>query len=175
MRARDLLLLSWLRLAISTATAAAQDASGSDSSSDSADVSVMSLSGSNSSNTTTSTDSGVEWFLNNMAQGETRLVGGLNANVYQDEIWQELCDSLPSVQTYNTSMTPNGGCPDEFTVNGASCTCLTDYNSSSSTAWSFRVTAKTTQATYPLTESATDALQVDTIETVYLPTTVTSL
>lgn len=170
MRARDL-LLSWLWLAISTATAAAQDASGSDSSSGSADVSVMSITNSTSG----STDDAVEWFQNNMAQGETRLVGGLNSNVYTSEVMQELCDSLPSLQTYNTSMTPNGGCPDEFTTIGASCTCLTDYNSSSSTAWSFNVKAKTASITYPLTESATDALQVDTIETMYIPSTVTSL
>lgn len=110
-----------------------------------------------------------------MADGETRLVGGLNSNLYESEMMQELCNSLPSVQTYNSSMTPNGGCPDELTAINASCTCLTDFSSSSNTAWSFRVKAKTASITYPVTESASDALEIDTIETMFLPSTVTSL
>ncbi|RLN95170.1 hypothetical protein BBJ28_00014797 [Nothophytophthora sp. Chile5] len=117
------------------------------------------------------------WFVDNFLDGETQLVGGPNTALEALDASYQVCGGLPSLQTRSSSVKPNGACPELFTEMNASCTCLSGLDEAEDT-WEFRVRAKPSESSmtvYPWTQATTDALEIDAIQTLYVPNTLQKL
>jgi hypothetical protein len=140
-------------------------------------VSVAATVAAGANATTTSTLQ--EWFTDNFLDGETQLVAGVSADraALGDEFL--VCGGLPALQTRSSVLPPNGACPDVFTAVNGSCTCLTGL-SSDSEAWTFHVQPKASSGTVngdalPVTQAATEVLEIDAIRSLWVPPTLLSL
>ncbi|KAE9249046.1 hypothetical protein PF004_g3590 [Phytophthora fragariae] len=119
-------------------------------------------------------ESAQSWFVDNFLDGETQLFGGTN-NALNSSL--EVCDGLPSLVTRSSTVKPNGACPAIFTDVNASCTCLSGFGHSDD-AWEFRIRVKgngSSATTFPTTQAATDTLEIDAIQTLYVPDTLQKL
>ncbi|KAE9130568.1 hypothetical protein PF007_g4469 [Phytophthora fragariae] len=119
-------------------------------------------------------ESAQSWFVDNFLDGETQLFGGTN-NALNASL--EVCDGLPSLVTRSSTVKPNGACPAIFTDVNASCTCLSGFGHSDD-AWEFRIRVKgngSSATTFPTTQAATDTLEIDAIQTLYVPDTLQKL
>ncbi|KAF4318222.1 hypothetical protein BBO99_00000690 [Phytophthora kernoviae] len=117
------------------------------------------------------------WFVDNFLDGETQLVGGLPTVLTALDASFHVCGGLPLLMTRSSTVKPNGACPDLFTNVNASCTCLSGIDNSDE-AWEFHVQLKGNDSgttTYPLTLAVTDTLQIDVIQTLYVPDTLQKL
>lgn len=123
------------------------------------------------------------WLENYLEDGESRLFPNDIKSVWGSTIgssltanWKALpvvCDSMPSIQTKSSTLTPNGGCPDVYTSAGVSCTCLEGYNGT--TDWTFRVAARGDLTARPLTQNAGDVLEITSMVTLVAPSDLVSV
>ncbi|KAF1334683.1 Tkl protein kinase, partial [Globisporangium splendens] len=168
---------SWRRRTLLTACAAAIALASTVSTCDAS-------SSSSSSSSAASIDSPLgAWYTGQIGDNETQLMGlasaTLNRLVTAADDGELPCAGRPSIQSI--TVLPNGtrwtnhGCPSLFTSLGASCTCLGGYANSSG-VWEFKVKKKTSAAkSPPLTLTASDVLEIDTIASLWIPDTVTTL
>ncbi|EGZ12651.1 hypothetical protein PHYSODRAFT_422464, partial [Phytophthora sojae] len=117
-----------------------------------------------------------EWFTSNFDDNETQLAVGFNSALNNLSSSDVICDGVPSVQRRTDEATPNGGCPDIFTAVNASCSCLSTGYSDTDT-WEFHVTLRTDEGgdSYPTTLTSEDVLAVDSIRTLLVPSSLTTL
>ncbi|EGZ15619.1 hypothetical protein PHYSODRAFT_260692 [Phytophthora sojae] len=119
-------------------------------------------------------ESAQSWFVDNFLDGETQLFGGSNKALNSS---LQVCDGLPSLVTRSSTVKPNGACPTILTDVNGSCTCLSGFDSSDG-AWEFRIRTKgsgNTTTSFPTTQAATGTLEIDAIQTLYVPDTLQKL
>ncbi|KAG7375117.1 hypothetical protein PHYBOEH_003783, partial [Phytophthora boehmeriae] len=131
---------------------------------------------SSSSSTSKAQTLAQEWFSANFDDNETQLAVGVNSALKNLTDSDVICSGLPSVQRRSDDSTPNGGCPSIFTAVNASCSCLSSEETDTS-AWEFRVALRSDQSdgSYPTTLTASDVLPIDSIRTLLVPTSLTTL
>lgn len=126
----------------------------------------------------------VAWLGNYLNEGETRLfandikyIWGLTIGSGLTGNWKSLpsvCDGRPSIQTRSQLIRPNGGCPEIYTGANVSCTCLNGY--ANQTEWQFNVRMRPAIVTsFPLELSAADVFEINTLMTIIVPETLTSV
>uniref|UniRef100_A0AAV1T6X7 Protein kinase domain-containing protein n=1 Tax=Peronospora matthiolae TaxID=2874970 RepID=A0AAV1T6X7_9STRA len=119
------------------------------------------------------------WYASISRENETQLIVGTNSSSPITSAFNQVCNGQPALITQSSAETPNGGCPDELTALNASCTCLTGYDSTT-TSWVFNVMTETwnsttTATTRSLTQSASDKLAVHTIRPIWVPSSLETL
>ncbi|KAG6576552.1 TKL protein kinase [Phytophthora cinnamomi] len=122
-------------------------------------------------------ESAQSWLVENFLDGETQLFGGSNRALNAVNSSLQVCGGLPSLVTRSSSVKPNGACPTIFTDVNASCTCLSGFDDGDD-AWEFRIRSKRDGAntiSFPTTQTAADTLEVDAIQTLYVPDTLQKL
>ncbi|GMF40751.1 unnamed protein product [Phytophthora fragariaefolia] len=121
-------------------------------------------------------ESAQSWFIDNFLDGETQLFGGSNKVLQALNPSLQVCDGLPSLVTRSSTVKPNGACPSVLSNANASCTCLTGFDDIDD-AWEFRIRSKGSGSTisFPTTQAGTDTLEIDAIQTLYVPETLQKL
>ncbi|POM80287.1 TKL protein kinase, partial [Phytophthora palmivora] len=117
------------------------------------------------------------WFVDNFLDGETQLFSGPNEVLMSLDSSQHICGGQPSLVTRSSIVKPNGACPEIFTDINASCTCLTGITTNEET-WAFRIQLKRGEfsaTSYPATQPVTDILEINTIQTLFVPPTLKTL
>ncbi|GMF32881.1 unnamed protein product [Phytophthora lilii] len=124
--------------------------------------------------TTVAQELAQEWFTENFWENMTQLAVGVDSELRNLSSSDIICNGVPSLQRRSDETLPNFGCPDIFTAIDASCTCL-DSGYNDADTWEFRVTQQTVDSEFPTTLTSADVLPIDTIRTMLVPQTLTTL
>ncbi|ETO86361.1 TKL protein kinase [Phytophthora nicotianae P1976] len=133
-------------------------------------------SSSSAASVTTAETLAQEWFTDNFDENETQLAVGVNSALKNLTDSDVICYGVPSVQRRTNEESPNGGCPEIYTAVNASCSCLTSGYSDTGT-WEFHVAFRTDEGSekYPAELTSSDILAIDSIRTLLVPSTLTTL
>jgi hypothetical protein len=168
------------RLAVVIAIAATFSSVSSDSSSSSS--SSSSASADVDAGVSTAQELAQQWFVDNTGEDEAVLAVGINTALSNMSSSDIICGGdAPSLQSRSSVLNPNGGCPSIFTAENGSCACISGFSNTSDT-WEFRVTQRSSASSsagadvaLPLSLNASDTLAVDSIRTLLVPPSVTTL